>query len=252
MPYPAENVIGQIWRYPVKSLGGESVASSAIDARGLLGDRLWAVRDGEGRLGSGKNTRRFRRFPGRPLLSLSARFPAEPSPGPDGIAPPLVIGADGREYPVADGSADRYFQRELADPTLAVAREAGVNHFDEEPVSLIGTATLRWVEEQLPGSTRDPRRFRPNLVVRTEEPFAEESWVGRTVRLGSHGDAVELAFTHVLRRCVMATAEQPRLPEAPQMLKLLAARADQPLRLAVVGTVARAGIVRRGDHVHVS
>jgi len=152
---------------------------------------------------------------------------------------------------VAAGSANNYFRRELANETLAVAREAEVNHFDEEPVSLIGTATLRWVEEQLPGVPTDVRRFRPNLVVRTAEPFAEEAWVGRRVWIGSQEDAVELEFTHVLQRCVMVVAEQADLPEASDMLKLLARRADQPLRLAVVGMVARGGTVRRGDVVHV-
>jgi uncharacterized protein YcbX len=246
-----ENVIEQIWRYPVKSLRGELIGSSAVDARGLLGDRLWAVRDADGKLGSGKNSRRFRRFPGPALLSLSARYPVEPPPSLDGLVPPVVVAADGHEFPVADGSADRYFRRELANETLSVAREAEVNHFDEEPVSLIGTATLRWVEEQLPGVPTDVRRFRPNLVVRTAEPFAEEEWVGRTVRIGSGDDAVELAFTHVLQRCVMVVSEQADLPEASDLLRMLAKRADQPLRLAVVGAVAKAGVVRRGDAVQV-
>ena len=245
------NVIEQIWRYPVKSLRGELIESSAVDARGLLGDRLWAVRDAEGKLGSGKNTRRFRRFPGTALLELSARLAVEPSAEAQDVAPPVVVAADGRAYPVADGSADRFFRRELRNETLSVVREAEVNHFDEEPVSLIGTATLRWVEEQLPGVPTDVRRFRPNLVVRTAEPFVEETWVGRTVRLGSREDAVQLAFTHVLQRCVMVTAEQADLPEASGMLKLLARRTDQPLRLAVVGLVKQGGTVRRGDILQV-
>ena len=36
-----------IWRYPVKSMGGERLARSAIAARGLHADRMWAVRDVE-------------------------------------------------------------------------------------------------------------------------------------------------------------------------------------------------------------
>lgn len=246
----SENVITQIWRYPVKSLRGETLASSPVDARGLRGDRLWAVRDTvDGKLGSGKNTRRFRRFPGPTLLSLSARYPVEPEADPDAVAAPVVVDAQGREYPVADGSADRFFRRRTGIATLSVAREAEVNHFDEEPVSLIGTATLRWVEQQLPGVATDARRFRPNLVVRTAEPFEEESWVGRTVRVGAGGDAAELAFTHVLERCVMTTMEQADLPPALGMLKMLGQREDQPLRLAVVGTATRLGIVRNGDPV---
>lgn len=246
------NTVEQIWRYPVKSLRGESVERSVVDARGLLGDRLWAVRDGAGKLGSGKNTNRFRRFPGPPLLTLSSRYPVEPSTtGATKVEPPLVTAPDGTEYPVRDGSADRFFQREWENADLRVAAEAEVDHFDDGPVSLIGTASLRWVEEQLPGVATDVRRFRPNLVVRTAEPFEEETWIGRTVRIGTGEDAVELAFTERHQRCVMAACEQADLPEAPTMLKMLAQRPDQPLRLAIVGAATRPGIVRRGDTVSV-
>jgi len=33
---------------------GERCEKVELDSRGVLGDRLWAVRDGEGKLGSGK------------------------------------------------------------------------------------------------------------------------------------------------------------------------------------------------------
>ena len=39
--------VAEIWRYPVKSMGGERLAQSAIAARGLHADRMWAVRDAE-------------------------------------------------------------------------------------------------------------------------------------------------------------------------------------------------------------
>lgn len=252
MQTSTESVIAQIWRYPVKSLRGELLSATAVDERGLRGDRLWAVRDSaNGKLGSGKNSQRFRRFPGPNLLSLSSRYRVEPAASPETVQAPLVVDADGREYPVSDGSADRFFQEQTGIATISVAREAEVNHFDEVPVSLIGTATLRWVEEQLPGVATDARRFRPNLVVRTSEPFEEEAWIGRTVRIGSGADAVELSFTHVLERCVMTTMEQADLPPALGMLKMLGQRADQPLRLALAGAAVRTGIVRTGDSVAV-
>lgn len=250
MESSSENVIAQIWRYPVKSLRGELLPASPVDARGLRGDRLWAVRDSaDGKLGSGKNSTRFRRFPGPTLLTLSSRYPNEPAASPEDVEAPVVVDADGCEYPVSDGSADRFFQQQTGIATLSVAREAEVYHFDETPVSLIGTATLRWVEEQMPGVATDARRFRPNLVVRTREPFEEEAWIGRTVRIGSGGDAVELSFTHVLERCVMTTMEQADLPPALGMLKMLGQREDQPLRLAVAGAATRTGTVREGDPV---
>jgi uncharacterized protein YcbX len=244
------NVIAEIWRYPVKSLRGELLSSAVVETRGVRGDRLWAVRDAaDGKLGSGKNSRRFRRFPGPTLLSLSSRYQVEPAAEPEAVEAPLVVGPDGQQYPVADGSADRFFREQTGIETLSVAREAEVEHFDEAAISLIGTATLRWVEEQLPGIATDARRFRPNLVVRTSEPFEEEAWVGRTVRVGSGEDAAEFTFTHVLERCVMTTMEQADLPPALGMLKMLGQRADQPLRLAVAGSASRPGFVRTGDPV---
>ncbi|MBS2961586.1 MOSC domain-containing protein [Actinocrinis puniceicyclus] len=244
--------IAQIWRYPVKSLCGELLDAAAVDARGLRGDRLWAVRDAvDGKLGSGKNSRRFRRFPGLNLLSLSSRYRVEPAAEPDGVEPPVVLDGDGREYPVRGGAAEQFFRQRTGIPTLSVARESDVEHFDEGPVSLIGTATLRWVEEQSPDVASDARRFRPNLVVSTTRPFAEEEWVGRAVRIGSGDDAVELAFTHVLERCVMTAMEQADLPPAPGMLHMLARREDRPMRLAVLGAATRTGVVRVGDPVRV-
>lgn len=39
----------QIWRYPVKSMGGEQINSAVINSNGLAGDRCWAVINGETR-----------------------------------------------------------------------------------------------------------------------------------------------------------------------------------------------------------
>jgi uncharacterized protein YcbX len=250
-----EAVVAQIWRYPVKSLRGEQLRECRVNERGVVGDRLWAVRDPEsGKLGSGKNTRRFRCFPGPALLELAARYPGggggAGAPPPDEDEPPFVVGVDGREYSVLDGSADLFVQRYTGVPTLRVSRETDVDHFDDGPVSLVGTATLRWVEENLPGTVIDARRFRPNFVVRTGEPFAEEAWVGRTIRIGPQ-DGAQLAVAKVLTRCVMVTTAQADLPYAPEVLKLLGTRADQPVKLAVAAKVARPGAVRLGDRVRV-
>ena len=258
---PITPVVEEIWRYPVKSLRGERLRESRIDERGVLGDRLWAVLDPDsGKLGSGKNTTRFRRFSGPPLLELASRYPVEPEP--DEIEPPFVVGRDGREYSVLDGSADLLVQRHTGMRTLRVSRETDVDHFDDGPVSLLGTATLRWVEENLPDTPVDRRRFRPNLLVRTTEPFAEEAWVGRRIRIGggndggddgaSEGDGIELTVDMVLPRCVMVTMAQADLPDAPEVLRLLGTRTDQPVKLAIVGHPSGPGTVRIGDAVRLA
>lgn len=37
--------IREIWRYPVKGMAGEQLASCLLSERGISGDRTWAVRD---------------------------------------------------------------------------------------------------------------------------------------------------------------------------------------------------------------
>ncbi|MBA6413876.1 MOSC N-terminal beta barrel domain-containing protein [Parahaliea sp. F7430] len=46
--------VKEIWRYPVKSMGGESLSSCLLTEQGFVGDRLWAVTDGDGDIKSAR------------------------------------------------------------------------------------------------------------------------------------------------------------------------------------------------------
>jgi uncharacterized protein YcbX len=236
-------VIQQVWRYPVKSLGGQRVAASLVNERGLLGDRLWAVRDEDGKLGSGKDSRRFRRMEG--LLGVTARYDAEPRAAQ--IEPPVVIGPDGTEHPVDSGAADQLLRGITGKAQVKVCRESDVSHFDEVAISLIGTATLDWMRGELPYVEIDPRRFRVNLVIGTSEPFIEETWLGRDVTIGAGEDAAHAVFDRVLQRCVMVGMAQPGLSESGEVLRRLGRRSDHPVCLALGGSIARPGVIRAGE-----
>lgn len=238
-------MVEQVWRYPVKSVGGERIGASWADDGGLLGDRVWAVQDHDGKLGSGKNTRRFRRMGG--LLELGARYVAEPSPAR--VDPPVITGPGDVAYPVASGEADTFLRHVTGLPHVRVRHDTGIKHFDEVPFSLVGTATIGWLAAQLPGVPIDARRLRPNLVVRTTEPFAEESWLGRRVQIGTGDDAVRAIFEWIIPRCVMVGMRQPGLAESSDVLRCIAQREDQPLGMAIGGRITRAGMVRAGDIV---
>ncbi|WP_327678064.1 MOSC domain-containing protein [Kitasatospora sp. NBC_00458] len=227
-------VIEQLWRYPVKSTGGERLDSVEVDDRGLAGDRLYAVRDGNGKLGSGKNTRRFRRMDG--LLRLSSRLGRR-------IDGPELFDPLGR--PVADPTAflRAYLQRD----DVELAREDAVSHFDQLPVSVLTTATLDWVAEAAPSAVVDVRRFRPNVLLRTPPgtpPFVEDEWFGREGRAGARSGA-RLAFVRSSERCAMTTAAQPGLPHAPEILKAIAQAHDT--RLDALAEVAAPGRLSVGD-----
>jgi uncharacterized protein YcbX len=222
-----------IRRFPVKSLAGESLPTVEVDTRGLAGDRLWAVVDADGKLGSGKNTRRFRRMDG--LLRLQATYDA------DGV--PVVTLPDGSprraDDPELDGLLGAVVGREVR-----LAREQAVSHFDDGPVSLVTTAALRALADVL-GDEVDPRRFRANLVVDHPGPgWAEDDWVGRTVRVGGR---VRLRVDAALARCVMVDMAQEDLPDDGRLLKTLADHHD--LCFGVRAHVEETGAVSLGDAV---
>jgi len=77
--------VAQLWRYPVKSLGGEQVEHAEVGPRGVLGDRLWAVRDLQRDI-----TASARRLPA--LLTAVARYPGRvPTDAGPGNVPDVEI-----------------------------------------------------------------------------------------------------------------------------------------------------------------
>jgi uncharacterized protein len=82
--------VAQLWRYPVKSVGGEQVEQVDIGSRGVLGDRLWAVRDLERDV-----TASARQLP--VLLTATARYPGTvpPTAGPGSVPEVEITFPDG-------------------------------------------------------------------------------------------------------------------------------------------------------------
>lgn len=88
----ASGTVHQLWRFPVKSMGGAQVQQVRIDRRGVHADRLWAVRDLENDV-----TASARRLPA--LLGCTARYARDPGPdaGPGRVPPVIVTFPDGSE-----------------------------------------------------------------------------------------------------------------------------------------------------------
>lgn len=92
-------VVGEIHRYPVKSMLGERLEAIAIGHQGLHGDRIWAVRDeGRGGIEGG------RKLPA--LLGCAARFPT-PSAGSGELPVPEIELPDGSRLSADDPEAAR-------------------------------------------------------------------------------------------------------------------------------------------------
>ena len=233
-PHGTIGRIAGVHRYPVKSLGGEALAEAAFDGRGLVADRLWSVRDPDGKFGSGKSTRRFRRMDG--LLALTAEH--------DGDGP-VVTFPDGRRLGPGselDGAISRHVGR-----PVALGREGGVSHFDDGPVHLVTTSAVRALEEAH-GAPVDARRFRANLLLDdgTSNGYAEDGWLGCRLAVGE----ALLEVVQPMPRCVMvdmAPAGREPGSEAGGLLRTITARRGGAF--GVLLDVVRPGRVRLGDEV---
>jgi len=93
----ADVVVSQLWRFPVKSMGGQRVDEVRVDRRGMHADRLWAVRDVEKGV-----TASARRLPA--LLGCTAAYASDPGPdaGPGNVPEVTVTFPDGTECSSSD------------------------------------------------------------------------------------------------------------------------------------------------------
>ena len=69
---------------------------------------------------------------------------------------------------------------------------------DVLPITFFTTGSLRNLSQRL-GQALDPRRFRANLVIDHDQPFAEDGWEGSTLRIGE----VLLRVRSGVPRCVV-------------------------------------------------
>lgn len=203
--------VKNLWRYPVKSLGGEPLDEADVTLGGVAGDRLVHVTDGFGPL-----TGRSRHG----LLTIPA------STGPDGE--PLVDGS-----PWTAERAASLIQR-AAGPDARLRAFDGPERFD---VLNLLVATDGAVAEL----GADVRRLRPNLLLGDVPPGAERLWPGRALAIG---DALIGVFT-LRQRCVVTTID-PDTGEQDVGV-LLRIRHQFATRIALDCWVIRPGRIRVGD-----
>lgn len=224
--------VKEINRFPVKSILGESLSSALIDSRGILGDRLWAVKNENGKFGSGKTTRRFQKMDD--LFRYKARY--------EGDIPILTM-PDGTEY---RGDQEKVHEAlsKLLGFHVKLSKEESISHFDEGPISIITTSSLNMLSKDL-GETVDPRRFRANLLIETEATgYFEDEWVDRLIQVG---ESVTLKIVAPLQRCIMVNNSQEELKQDARILKTLVT--NHSAMFGVWAKVERNGKVNVEDEV---
>jgi len=220
-------------RYPVKSMRGESLERATVEPRGVIADRLWAVLDPDGKLGSGKSTQRFRKMDG--LLFCRAELAG------DGV---IVTLPDGARYD-GDDPALAAALSGVVGRSVTLGKEGAIPHHDAAAVHVLTTASLRTLSALVGEESLDPRRFRANILLDVDgDGFVEDAWVGRRIAIGD----VVLRIQAPSPRCVMVDAAQgDDLPADGRLLKLIS---DQnALNLGVKAEVVSAGTLIVGSPV---
>lgn len=234
-----DRVITEIYIYPVKSLAGIPLTTSELDVRGLQYDRKWMVVDSAGRFFSQREHPKMAligtAIDGNSLVLFNRLRPD------DFVCVPLELQGFQVEKTNVQvwssrlkafwqgGTVDAWLSNHLGHNVRLVQlpdtakrvvdrRYAPSGHYvrfaDAFPFLLVGTASLQDLNEKMQVPVGYDR-FRPNLVVQSEQPFEEDNW--SEMLIGGHS----FTATKSCARCVMVTIDQWSLQKDSEPLKLL-------------------------------
>jgi uncharacterized protein YcbX len=246
--------VDSLWRYPIKSMGGERVPDTYAGPFGLHGDRLLAFESAGAALGkpmvTGAERTAMLRCQARFLPSAQSRTDADD----DEAIAAFDSGADSHsDVEVETWSGARYV---AGDPALIAALQAGLPNsqamrlkrserpmMDCRPIALISLQTLRRLSEEM-GFPVDARRFRANILLDLDsgDGFGEDAFVGRTLRVG---DQTEITIKERDPRCRIITIDPATGKRTPTLMTHLARQHDG--KAGVYGVATTPGPIAAGD-----
>ena len=229
-----------LFRYPVKSMGGEALEVAELGWHGLGGDRRLAFRRIDDRGGFPWLT--ASRLP-ELILFAPVRRGAE---GPAGL-PTHVRTPGGEELAVFSQELAAEVGRRHGAPVEMTHLNRGI--FDEASVSAITSATVGEIAK-LVGHHPDVRRFRPNILVSSpqSDPFEEDAWVGGLLSFGEDDQVATIGITNRDERCSMVNFDPDSARPAPEVLRAVVRERDN--RAGVYGTVIRCGRLAVGQPLY--
>src|ERR1700687_855200 len=283
---PVVGRISEVWRYAVKSMGGERLQRCEVGPCGVVGDRGWAL--GAQKAGE---IRGAKKLPG--LLRCAARYLSEPEVG---AIPPAEITLPGGArlhsddpaaatrlsdllgravtlWPRQPETATDHYRRAAPDnpdfmaelraifgrtadeplPDLSVFPPEIMEYtsplgtyFDAFPVHLLTTASLAKLQRDNTSARFDVRRFRPNFLIDTA---ADVAGLIETTWSGKtlHIGTAKIKVEMPCLRCLMTPLPQGDLPADASVLRTIVRDAAQ--NLGAYGTVVIAGTIAVGDVV---
>ena len=256
---PGASRVTRISIAPVKGLALQRLDEAEVGPNGVAENRRLHLVDANGRLVNGKVSMRLSLVASR--LDLAAGTLAIEFPGGQMVAGTLDLGEPFETIFFGRPAAGRivvgpwaaalsaYAGLELR---LIMADEVGAasDRGTDAGVSVISAASIADLAYTGGVETLDARRFRMLFEIDGVGPYAEDTWIGRDVRIGE-------ALVHLsgnVGRCVVTTCDPATGKRDFDTLGVLASyrgeiATTEPLPLGVVGDVVTTGRVRLGDPV---
>jgi MOSC domain-containing protein len=251
--------VESLWRYPVKSMRGEELQELFAGYAGVYGDRVFAFE-------SPANAKGFPFFTGRDqcqMIRYCARFrnagkaarPVNLSDAEKHNANPIsadfselmvdVETPDGKTFAIDDAALIDHLGKNLDKKHQLKLLRSHKAFTDARPLSILAVQTAEKLGEET-GVAVDKRRFRANVYVdlTSARGFAEDQFVGRSLRIGSRVTVVVLQRD---ARCMMITLDPDTAEKSPAILKAVA-QAHEGMA-GVYGAVLTEGLIRKGDTV---
>ena len=264
------SIIQHTFIYPVKSLAGIACDSLVLTDRGAKGDRRWMLVDNGGRFIS---QREWPKLCLMRMLMADDGFEIVAPNGESLLVPFAIESGTTREVSIWSDIAsaiesplqiNQFFSRALDMSCSLVympedshryvdSTYAGDGHLtsfsDAFPLLLIGSSSLLELNRRLKMAGQLEigwDRFRPNIVVATDEPHVEDSWA--EFRMGE----AEAIGVKLCSRCVMTTVDQTSGMTGKEPLKTLAQYRSMKNKIMFgQNVIAQQGTIRVGDTVSV-
>jgi uncharacterized protein len=256
---PIIGKVDSLWRYPVKSMRGEEMEELFAGYAGVFGDRLFAFVSDASPKGfpyfTGRNQRQMIRYRARFRDPAKAAGPSNQKEAEENGAWPLPASSTDLSIEVEAPNGKLF---EIDDPSLIDSLRAGIGHSDGvtllrsdraltdcAPLSLFSLQTVRQLERES-GVPIDKRQFRASVYLDLPDTaaFAEDEFVGRSLRLGSK---VVVSVTKLDGRCMMITLNPDTAEKSPEVLKAVAQKHEG--KAGLYAAVLTEGIIRKGDPV---
>lgn len=232
---PSLGSVLSVFRFPVKSMGGERVPAAAFDHFGMVGDRAVAVVavDDNGTVVETLTARRSAW-----LLMWSAGFDGVAIP--DAPTDPTLVSPDGTELPAGDPRVVAMLEVVAGRPLLL--RSDPQRHADFPGfVHLTFESTRVALQKEL-RMDLDIRRFRPNLhLAAGVVAFSERDWIGRILRFQG---GLTLEVVTATERCVIPAADPSTGARARGLLRHLGREHD--LAFGLYARVRHPAMIKTG------